>query len=60
MNDPERVAFVHEKFPQLQAAEMEAAAIAQFAYQFGTHRSSLYDPYQILLGKNRIFHLINF
>lgn len=35
MNDPERVAFVHEKFPQLQAAEMEAAAIAQVAYQFG-------------------------
>lgn len=36
MNDPERVSFVHEKFPQLQAVEMEAAAIAQVAYQFGT------------------------
>ncbi|QQZ10782.1 5'-methylthioadenosine/S-adenosylhomocysteine nucleosidase [Heyndrickxia vini] len=34
MNDPERVEFVRGKFPQLQAAEMEAAAIAQVAYQF--------------------------
>ncbi|MBL5766095.1 5'-methylthioadenosine/S-adenosylhomocysteine nucleosidase [Heyndrickxia sporothermodurans] len=34
MNDPARVEFVREKFPQLQAAEMEAAAIAQVAYQF--------------------------
>ncbi len=35
MSDPERVQFVREKFPQLQAVEMEAAAIAQVAYQFG-------------------------
>ncbi|MEK5523604.1 MULTISPECIES: 5'-methylthioadenosine/S-adenosylhomocysteine nucleosidase [Heyndrickxia] len=34
MNDPARVESVREKFPQLQAAEMEAAAIAQVAYQF--------------------------
>lgn len=34
MSDPERVRFVREKFPQLQAVEMEAAAIAQVAYQF--------------------------
>ncbi|MGE8206157.1 5'-methylthioadenosine/S-adenosylhomocysteine nucleosidase [Heyndrickxia sp. NPDC080065] len=34
MNDPNRVEFVREKFPQLQASEMEAAAIAQVAYQF--------------------------
>lgn len=36
MNDPERVAFVQEKFPDLQAAEMEGAAIAQVALQFAT------------------------
>ncbi|GIN85396.1 5'-methylthioadenosine/S-adenosylhomocysteine nucleosidase [Heyndrickxia sporothermodurans] len=34
MNDPERVKFVRDKFPQLQAGEMEAAAIAQVAHQF--------------------------
>lgn len=34
MNDPERVAFVRDKFSDLQAVEMEAAAIAQVAYQF--------------------------
>lgn len=34
MSDPERVRFVREKFPELQAVEMEAAAIAQVAYQF--------------------------
>lgn len=34
MSDPERVRFVRDKFPQLQAVEMEAAAIAQVAYQF--------------------------
>ena len=34
MNDPERVAFVRTKFEQLQAVEMEAAAIAQVAHQF--------------------------
>lgn len=36
MNDADRVKFVQEKFPSLQAAEMEGAAIAQVAYQFGT------------------------
>ncbi|WP_409289420.1 5'-methylthioadenosine/S-adenosylhomocysteine nucleosidase [Peribacillus sp. SCS-37] len=35
MSDSSRVEFVREKFPQLYAAEMEAAAIAQTAYQFG-------------------------
>lgn len=35
MNDPERVAFVRRKFPQLHAVEMEAAAIAQVSHQFG-------------------------
>ncbi|WP_050615853.1 5'-methylthioadenosine/S-adenosylhomocysteine nucleosidase [Bacillus testis] len=34
MNDPERVEFVRGKFEDLQAAEMEAAAIAQVSYQF--------------------------
>lgn len=34
MNDPERVEFVRSKFQDLQAIEMEAAAIAQVAYQF--------------------------
>ncbi|MFB6469370.1 5'-methylthioadenosine/S-adenosylhomocysteine nucleosidase [Cytobacillus sp. Hz8] len=36
MNDPARVEFVRGKFQELQAVEMEAAAIAQVAYQFGT------------------------
>jgi adenosylhomocysteine nucleosidase len=35
MNDPVRVEFVRTKFIDLQAVEMEAAAIAQVAYQFG-------------------------
>ena len=35
MNDPERVEFVRKQFPELIAVEMEAAAIAQVAYQFG-------------------------
>lgn len=34
MSDPERVAFVMNKFPDLQAAEMEAGAIAQVCYRF--------------------------
>ncbi|SDQ47673.1 5'-methylthioadenosine/S-adenosylhomocysteine nucleosidase [Virgibacillus salinus] len=34
MNDPERVAFVHKKFPTMLAAEMEAAAVAQVCYQY--------------------------
>lgn len=34
MNDPVRVDFVREKFTDLYAVEMEAAAIAQVAYQF--------------------------
>ncbi|TCP32297.1 adenosylhomocysteine nucleosidase [Scopulibacillus darangshiensis] len=36
MSDSERVAFVKSKFPVLQAAEMEAGAIAQVCHQFGT------------------------
>lgn len=34
MNDPERVEFIRSKLPDIYAAEMEAAAIAQVAYQF--------------------------
>lgn len=34
MNDPEKMAFLRSKFHDLQAVEMEAAAIAQVAYQF--------------------------
>ena len=34
MNDPDRVAFIRDKFPELTAVEMEAAAIAQVCYQF--------------------------
>jgi adenosylhomocysteine nucleosidase len=34
MNDPVKVDFVRTKFKDLQAVEMEAAAIAQVAYQF--------------------------
>ncbi|MCQ6278188.1 5'-methylthioadenosine/S-adenosylhomocysteine nucleosidase [Bacillus sp. EB600] len=36
MNDPVKVDFVRTKFQNLQAVEMEAAAIAQVAYQFQT------------------------
>ena len=36
MNDPARVDFVRGKFNDLYAVEMEAAAIAQVAHQFGT------------------------
>ncbi|MBM7645847.1 adenosylhomocysteine nucleosidase [Scopulibacillus daqui] len=36
MSDAERVASVKEKFPNLKAGEMEAAAIAQVCYQFKT------------------------
>ncbi|MEN2465057.1 5'-methylthioadenosine/S-adenosylhomocysteine nucleosidase [Ornithinibacillus sp. FSL M8-0202] len=34
MDDPERVRFVREKFPNMIASEMEAAAIAQVSYQY--------------------------
>jgi adenosylhomocysteine nucleosidase len=34
MNDPERVEFIRTKMPDLYAAEMEAAAIAQVSHQF--------------------------
>lgn len=36
MSDPDRVEFIRDKFTDLQAVEMEAAAIAQVAYSFGT------------------------
>lgn len=36
MNDPVRVENIREKFSNLQAVEMEAAAIAQVAHQFNT------------------------
>ncbi|MGM7683047.1 5'-methylthioadenosine/S-adenosylhomocysteine nucleosidase [Cytobacillus sp. Hm23] len=35
MSDPSRVAMVRDKFSDLYAVEMEAAAIAQVCYQFG-------------------------
>jgi len=35
MEDPDRVAFVREKFPKMIASEMEAAAVAQVCYQYG-------------------------
>jgi adenosylhomocysteine nucleosidase len=35
MSDHDRVEDIRKKFPSLYAAEMEAAAIAQTAYQFG-------------------------
>ncbi|MGG7619794.1 5'-methylthioadenosine/S-adenosylhomocysteine nucleosidase [Bacillus coreaensis] len=35
MNDPKRVDAIRDKFLNLQAVEMEAAAIAQVSYQFG-------------------------
>jgi len=34
MNDPVRVEFVRGKFTDLQAVEMEAAAVAQVCHQF--------------------------
>lgn len=34
MDDPDRVAFVRDKFPTMIAAEMEAAAVAQVCYQY--------------------------
>jgi len=34
MDDPDRVAFVRDKFPAMIAAEMEAAAVAQVCYQY--------------------------
>ncbi|MBT2688008.1 5'-methylthioadenosine/S-adenosylhomocysteine nucleosidase [Bacillus sp. ISL-47] len=36
MNDPARVDYIRDKFIDLQAVEMEAAAIAQVSYQFKT------------------------
>lgn len=36
MNDPKRVEMVREHFPEMKAVEMEAAAVAQVCYQFGT------------------------
>lgn len=35
MNDPKRVEYIQDKFTDLQAVEMEAAAIAQVAHRFG-------------------------
>jgi len=36
ISKPEQAGFIKSKFTNLQAVEMEAAAIAQVAYQFGT------------------------
>lgn len=36
MNDPQRVEYIKGKFTNLQAVEMEAVAVAQVCYQYGT------------------------
>lgn len=36
MNDPQRVDYIKGKFTNLQAVEMEAVAVAQVCYQYGT------------------------
>lgn len=36
MSDPERVQLVRSQFPEMKAAEMEAAAVAQVCFQFDT------------------------
>src|SRR5699024_9266935 len=36
MDDSKRVSFVRKQFPNVIAVEMEAAAIAQVCYQYGT------------------------
>ncbi|MEZ0480541.1 5'-methylthioadenosine/S-adenosylhomocysteine nucleosidase [Planococcus sp. SSTMD024] len=36
MSDPERVALVKQQFPEMKAAEMEAAAVAQVCFQYDT------------------------
>ena len=36
MSDPARVDYIRDKFTDLQAVEMEAAAVAQVAHQFET------------------------
>ncbi|MGM0897143.1 MAG: 5'-methylthioadenosine/S-adenosylhomocysteine nucleosidase [Bacillota bacterium] len=36
MSDPERVALVKQQFPDMKAAEMEAAAVAQVCFQYDT------------------------
>jgi len=36
MSDPERVALVKQQFPEMKAAEMEAAAVAQVCFQYNT------------------------
>lgn len=59
MEDPERVAFVHGKFPTMLASEMEAAAVAQVCHQYN-------KPFVIIralsdiAGKNHPSRLINF
>lgn len=35
MNDPKKVEYIQDKFTDLQAVEMEAAAVAQVSHQFG-------------------------
>lgn len=60
MDDPGRVAFVREKFPELYAVEMEAAKqLRKFAIYLKRHLWS-FERCQILLGKNPISLLINF
>ncbi|ALS74252.1 5'-methylthioadenosine nucleosidase [Planococcus rifietoensis] len=36
MSDPDRVALVKQQFPEMKAAEMEAAAVAQVCFQYDT------------------------
>ncbi|RSD28805.1 5'-methylthioadenosine/S-adenosylhomocysteine nucleosidase [Mesobacillus subterraneus] len=66
MNDPARVDFIRSKLPDLYAAEMEAAAIAQVAHQFaipfviirslsdiaGKDSNISFDQYLVTAAKN--------
>ena len=59
MSDPNRVAAIRDKFEDLYAVEMEAAAVAKYATNM-KFRLLLFVHFLILLVKNQMFHLINF
>jgi len=66
MSDPDRVAFAREKFPDMIAAEMEAAAIAQVCWQYnipfvviralsdiaGKESAISFDEFVVTAGRN--------